>query len=200
MRVDRDRMRRVALVAAVPIGVWCALAGWLVVHGRGAPTSASWDQIVVLGCSVEPDGSPSRCLERRTRHAVALWHTRPRTRLVLTGGVAPGHRAESEVAAELATHLGVPPESMDLDHTSTSTWENAFAAEPFLDGTSLLVTNDFHAWRAARVFRCVTTPEVSTVRAEWWETAYGALREVLAVFAYAVRGRLDCAGLPNEES
>jgi uncharacterized SAM-binding protein YcdF (DUF218 family) len=192
--------RVVALAIGAGVGVWIALAAVLVSHGRAPTARAPWDQIVVLGCSVEPDGSPSACLERRTRHAVALWHTQPRTRLVLTGGRADGLPAESEAAAALAVHLGVATESIDLETASTSTWENAQASAHYLDGRSLLVTDDFHAWRSARVFRCVTDPQVSTVRAEWWETAYGALREVLAVTAYAARGRLSCASPSNGET
>ena len=111
---------------------------------------------------------------------------------VFTGGVGVTPPAEAVVAAELARSLGVPPDALLTEATSTSTEENAREAAAVLGGGRVLVVSDsYHVFRCERVFaryfdEVRGAGSLSPVRAR----SRGSLREVLAVGWYAVRGRL----------
>src|SRR4030095_10393060 len=66
--------------------------------------------------------------------------------------------APSPVAAAMANFLkfqGVPPEAIHLESQSHSTRENALYSAPLLKdlpGRKVLLTSDYHAFRARRAF------------------------------------------------
>ena len=187
------------LLVVVLLSAWVIAA--VVVDARGATSCAAsdrFDAIVVLGCRVWPDGSPSDSLRRRARLAAELFHAGHAPRVITTGGVGEGTtRSEADAAASVLTELGVPRDRIALEERSTSTEENArFAAETDLGSASrarrvLVVTDRPHALRAGLVFRrhfeSVATAgaiPVPTARAR------GALREVPVLAWYAARGWL----------
>ena len=94
------------------------------------------------------------------------------------------------VAAKLARSLSVPEEALILEEHSTSTEENASELADVLGDVSILVVTDgYHVFRTERVFR----RHFSQVRVVGSQPGQrlrvrGALREVLAVGAYSVRG------------
>ena len=89
--------------------------------------------------------------------------------------------------------VGVREEAIVLEERSTSTEENAREAAALIDAERVLVVTDaYHVFRAERVFRRYfgevrgvgsLSPPRARVR--------GALRQVFAVSAYAVFGRLS---------
>ena len=181
-------------LAAIAIGaaVWGAGAWGLDAYGHRSP-AGTYDAIVVAGCRVQPDGQPSLALQRRTRHAVALWRQDRAPVIVFTGGVGQFPPSEAIAAATYARTLGVPDSAMILEDRSTSTEENARFAADTLDPTSrvLVVTDTYHVFRAERVFGRVFAEAAGagSVPASFFRVR-GAFREVLAVGAYAASGRL----------
>ncbi|MEM9453452.1 MAG: YdcF family protein [Myxococcota bacterium] len=182
---------------------WTVIGGALVwgigawgLHRYGLsrrPEQGRWDAIVVLGCRVFPDGRPSVALATRVRVAVELLTEGRADRLVLTGGVGEAGVAEAEVAATLAESLGVPRSALVLETRSTSTELNArFAAEMIEGRRVLIVTDAYHVLRGERVFARYfdEVRGVGTLNPRWWPRLYGALREVVALAAYGVQGRL----------
>lgn len=160
-------------------------------YGKGKTAEGDFEAIVVAGCAVEPDGTPSNALRRRTERAAELWHDGLAPVIVISGGGAEGP-SEAEVAAELARELAIPETALLLETRSTSTWENAlFTSEAFGYRRIVVVTDTYHAFRAGRVFRRhFEDVQVATSRSSFSSRVHGALREVLAVAYYAVRGRL----------
>jgi uncharacterized SAM-binding protein YcdF (DUF218 family) len=158
---------------------------------RDAPDE-TFDAIVVCGCRVKPDGEPSPSLARRARYAAALYRRGLAPVLVTTGGVGTHPPSEARAAAAIARAEGVPEDAIVLEERSTSTEENAREAAKLVDARRVIVVTDaYHAFRAERVFRryfdhavAVGTAGSPSVRAR------GALREVTAVTAYALLGRL----------
>lgn len=186
----------VGLVAAGAVG-WL-VAAWAVERQGLAEVPADHaDAIVVLGCRVEDDGTPSPCLAARTDAAVALWKEGRAPRIVFTGGVTNGKVAEAGVEAARAHAAGVPTGAMVIEGRSTSTAENAaFAAQLLPDppGRLILVTDALHLPRAMRCFAAVGG-EVSGqgILRDPWARLTGALREVAATAWYRVSGR--CTGV-----
>lgn len=172
---------------------WLGLAVALDAYGHRSPSDGPYDAIVVAGCRVDPDGRPSLALQRRTRHAAALWDSGVAPRIVFTGGVGDFPPSEARAAATYAEGLGVPSTVMFLEDRSTSTEENArFAAELLgADARIVVVTDTYHVFRAERVFgRVFAEANGSGSVAAPWVRTRGALREVLAVGKYGLGGRL----------
>lgn len=174
--------------------VWIVLALGLDRYGQARPApEGRWDAIVVLGCRVYPDGRPSVALSRRVRAAAELYAAGRAETIVLTGGVGDSGFTEAEVAAELAESLGVPRTALVLEGRSTSTEENAEFAAALIEGRRVVVVTDaYHVVRSERVFGRYfdEVSMVGTVSPRWWPRSRGALREVVAIAGYAVRGRL----------
>lgn len=186
-------LRRRVLVALGCIGVaYLGAALWLDRHGRREPPEERFDAIVVLGCRVRPDGTPSGALARRARHGAHLYARGLAPRIVFTGGVGDHPPSEARAAASIARALGVPDEAIVLEETSTSTEENAREAARLIGrGRVLVVTDAYHAFRAERVFARHFDGALAVGRSGTsGERVRGALREVGALTAYAVLGRL----------
>jgi uncharacterized SAM-binding protein YcdF (DUF218 family) len=173
---------------------WSMVAWGLDRYGQGRPApEGHWDAIVVLGCRVFPDGQPSVALARRVQKAAELWAAGRAETIVLTGGRGDAGVVEAEVAAAVAESLGVPRSALVLETRSTSTDENArFAAEAIAGRRVVVVTDAYHVLRSERVFarHFEEVHVVGTVSPRWWARTQGALREVVALVGYAVRGRL----------
>ncbi len=145
--------------AGLAVGLMMVGALAVMVHrfGRQRPEPSARDVIVVLGARVNDDGSPSEALVARVHHAVA-WHRLGAAPLVLfSGGRVTGPVAEAVIAHRLAIEAGLPPSACLIEAQSTSTFTNASASTAVLDALGLkrvwLVTDDFHAARAAAHFR-----------------------------------------------
>ena len=153
------------------------------------------DLLVVAGCRVQPDGTPSECLRNRTRGAVEAWRAHPSARILFTGGIGAGPVSEAEAASRYAVGLGLPAERILLEQRSTSTEENAqlaaeaLAGEPV--GRVVVVTDSYHVLRARLVFaHYFDDVDAVGVCPGPRSRLRGAVREVFAVAAYLVLGRL----------
>ena len=186
-------LRRRVWLALGCLGIaYLVLAVWLDRRGMRSAPEERYDAIVVLGCRVRPDGTASPALARRAALGAELWRRGLAPRLVLTGGVGTHPPSEAEAAARVARALGVPDDAMILEDRSTSTEENAREAARRIDAERVLVVTDaYHVVRAERVFRrhfahvrAAGSAGSPSVRAR------GALREVTALAAYALLGRL----------
>ena len=179
------------VLASVPV-TWALAALWLDWRGRRERRPGIVDALIVPGCAVRPDGTPSGSLRRRTERAVALWHEGVAPTLVLTGGLGRFPPAEATAAAALAQAKGVPSAALILEDQSTTTAENAACSARLLDEPSrmsvLIVTDCFHTWRCTQLFRrhfgCVVA--MGTVP-PFRPRVRGALREVAAILWMGLR-------------
>ena len=186
------RVRRARMVLGILGLLYLAVALGLDRYGARRPTGR-WDAIVVAGCRVMPGGRPSPALARRARLAAELWAEGRAPRIVFTGGVGENPPSEASVAARVAREAGVPEEAILLEERSTSTEENAeYAAALLPEGSRVLVVSDgYHVLRCERVFgRHFGEVSGAGSTSQPWPRVKGALREVLALGAYAVLGRL----------
>jgi uncharacterized SAM-binding protein YcdF (DUF218 family) len=101
---------------------------------RPAEAPARVDGIVVLGGAVEQDLTEARGIPalngaaERMTEPVALMRRYPEARLVFTGGqgaLLHGGLTEADVARQLWTDMGVPPERMTFETAARNTHENA---------------------------------------------------------------------------
>mmetsp|Transcript_74042 Transcript_74042/g.195171 ORF Transcript_74042/g.195171 Transcript_74042/m.195171 type:complete len:634 (-) Transcript_74042:268-2169(-) len=116
--------------------------------------------IVVLGQSLNPDGStPATLLERAEAAASLHLSTASRPPIIATGGdVAGTGTSEAEVMRKLLRALGVPDAKIILEPRAKNTLQNAWESVPMLPqgcDEIFLVTSDFHMPRSAYLFEAV---------------------------------------------
>ncbi|QPZ92042.1 YdcF family protein [Thioclava electrotropha] len=110
--------------------------------------------ILILGAAVWADGLPSPSLQRRTRHAAALWQAGAAERVICCGGVGRHPPSEAEVMARILREEGVEAEAIFLEDRSTSTYENIGFARAHLESDEVIVVTDpYHAPRAVMIAR-----------------------------------------------
>ena len=110
---------------------------------------------VLLGCQVREDGQPSLMLYRRLQATKAYLDAHPNVKVILSGG-----QGDDEPITEAAcmktwlTEAGVDPARLLTEDAATSTYENlrfsaAIVEAQGLPGTLVIITNEFHQFRAA---------------------------------------------------
>jgi uncharacterized SAM-binding protein YcdF (DUF218 family) len=195
------RLLRWLLGATGFAAVYAAVAVFLDWRGRAARIpDERFDAIVVLGCRVLPGGHASEALARRTEHAARLYREGRAPFVVTTGGVGEFGPSEASVEKRILVAEGVPADRVFVEDASTSTEENArFAKERFGGRRVLVVTDDYHVLRSGRIFLRYYEDAhvVGSSSPRLGVRVHGALREVFAVAAYAVLGRLLGAAPPH---
>ena len=177
------------------IALLCAFFLFLFTYGNINTSDYTEDVIIVLGSGIIDD-RVGPTLASRLDTALDNWHNNPDAYIIVTGGL--GDRAtvtEAEAMSRFLINRGVPAEKILLEDRSTSTYENlTFALEildyHFPDGfRAVLVTSDFHIYRAAQTARYVgidTSRVGAATRRRSWPANY--TREMLAVSSMWIRG------------
>jgi len=111
------------------------------------------DCILVLGCGLQPDGSPSPMLRERIETGVELYQAGRSRVLLMSGSTRPGH---DEIAAMTGTAeaLGVPASALLGDgegHNTYLSLQNLAEGSP--DCTVLIVTHRYHLYRSIYIAR-----------------------------------------------
>lgn len=106
------------------------------------------DCIMVLGASVNPDGTPSPMLEDRLDAGIALYFRGVAPKLLLTGDNGQIEYNEVETMKNYAINAGVPEEDIFLDHAGFSTYDSVYRASYVFGVESMVaVTQDYHLYR-----------------------------------------------------
>ncbi len=166
------------------------------------------DVIVLLGSMVFPGGKLGPSLERRAQHTANLYHRGLASHVICSGGIGVNPPSEAEVACVRLMELGVPSSAIEYEDQSHSTEENAaFTAAIMRENrwrSAILVTDDFHLWRATLMFEragVLVYPSPAQATAEPlnpFERIVREMREVVGVVWFCVRVTLatDSASKP----
>ena len=116
---------------------------------RGFFGETQADCILVLGCGVKSDGTPSHMLEDRLRVAVSLYRAGAAPKILMSGDHGSIYYDEVHTMKDYAMAEGVPEEDIFLDHAGFSTYESMYrAAAIFEVKTAVVVTQKYHLHRA----------------------------------------------------
>lgn len=174
------------LGAAIVFGI----NGW-VVHTGGkyilAPEDATElsdiDCILVLGCGVRDDGTPSHMLEDRLRRGVELYKAGVAPKLLMSGDHGRTNYDEVNTMKQYAINAGVPSEDIHMDHAGFSTYESMYRARDiFCAEKILIVTQEYHLYRAIYAARALGL-EAYGVACDYRDYSgqlYRDIREILA--------------------
>ena len=107
------------------------------------------DCILVLGCLVKDNGTPSDMLHDRLRRGVELYHAGAAPKLLMSGD--HGRTNYDEVAAmkQFAVDADVPSADVFMDHAGFSTYESIYRARDIFQADKIIiVSQEYHLYRA----------------------------------------------------
>ena len=119
---------------------------------------AKCDYIIVLGCAIRRDGSPTPLLKSRLDAAIEQYKLGGGSaRLIVSGGQGSGEVvSEAECMAGYLVSCGIPEDRIIREDKSTTTRENLEFSKRLMDDeamTAVIATSDYHALRAAIIAR-----------------------------------------------
>ena len=104
--------------------------------------------IMVLGASVNPDGTPSPMLQDRLETGIELYNRGVAPKLLLTGDNGQIEYNEVGAMKNYAVNAGVPEEDIFLDHAGFSTYDSVYRASYVFGVESMVaVTQEYHLFR-----------------------------------------------------
>lgn len=107
------------------------------------------DCIIVLGCGVREDGTPSPMLGDRLYIGMELYNAGVSDRLLMSGDHGREHYDEVNTMKNVAVESGIDPNAVFCDHAGFSTYDSIYRAkEIFLADRIVIVTQEYHLYRA----------------------------------------------------
>lgn len=106
------------------------------------------DCIIVLGCGIKPNGTPSDMLRDRLNFAIEIYKNGGAPKLLMSGDHGRVGYNEVGVMKQYAIEKGVPSEDIFMDHAGFSTYETMYRAkEIFAASKVIVVTQEYHLYR-----------------------------------------------------
>lgn len=107
------------------------------------------DCILVLGCGIHDDGSPSDMLHDRLRRSVELYEAGAAPKLLMSGDHGRKGYDEVDAMKSFAVEAGIPSENVFMDHAGFSTYETMVRAKEIFQAQKIIiVTQEYHLYRA----------------------------------------------------
>lgn len=142
-----------------------------------------YDCILVLGCAVKADRTPSAMLEDRLDTAIELYKDGVAPKIIVSGDHGQEYYDEVSVMREYCIENGVPDEDIFMDHAGFSTYESMYRAREIFEVSKMVVvTQEYHLYRAVYSARAlgIEAYGVPAENIEYSWQFYRDGREVLA--------------------
>lgn len=113
------------------------------------PPPEGIDCVLVLGCGIHPDGSPTIMLASRIRRSVELYEAGWSGALLMSGDNSREDYNEVGTMRAEAEAQGVPAEAIVTDHAGFSTYDSLYRARDVFGAERVvIVTQAYHLYRA----------------------------------------------------
>lgn len=107
------------------------------------------DCVLVLGCGVKEDGTPSDMLKERVQKGVEVFNESNAEYLLLSGDKSGETYDEPKAMKELAISLGVSQDQIKIDSIGYSTYESIYNAKKIYGVEKMIIiTQSYHLPRA----------------------------------------------------
>ena len=124
-------------------------AGQYILSDADAAALENVDCILVLGCGVREDGSPSLMLRDRLDMGLALYESGAAPKLLMSGDHSRTDYDEVNAMKDVALQAGVPSADVFMDHAGFSTYESMYRARDiFCVERVIIVSQRYHLYRA----------------------------------------------------
>lgn len=138
----------IAAVAAINVYMVWGTKGRILKKDQWANFKA--DGVVVLGCSVRPNGEASPMLKDRMQTAVSFYKEASVSKMLVSGDNQNEDYNEVSVMKALAVEDGVVADEVYMDHTGLNTYDTMVHSKEFFGkgATIVIVTQSYHLYRA----------------------------------------------------
>ena len=174
----------IGAVAVLGINLWvtCSVSDRVLTEQQAAQLQ-DVDCVVVLGCQVRSDGTPSHMLEDRLKQGVALYQLGAAPKLLMSGDHGTTTYDEVNAMKRYAVEAGVPSQDVFMDHAGFSTYETIYRAkEIFQADKIIIVTQKYHLFRALYIAEALGV-EAYGVAADYRQYSGQFVRDVREVLA-----------------
>lgn len=125
------------------------LGGERIISSDKAAELENVDCILVLGCFVKSDGTPSDMLADRLRRGVELYELGATDKLLMSGDHGQQEYDEVSVMKQYAVDAGIVSSDVFMDHAGFSTYESVYRAKEIFEADKIIiVTQEYHLYRA----------------------------------------------------
>jgi len=148
-----------------------------------AKTLKDVDCIVVLGCQVKSDGTPSDMLSDRLTRGISLYAQGSAPKMIMSGDHGQTTYDEVNTMKQVAINAGVPSSDIFMDHAGFSTYESLYRAKEIFEADKLIiVTQEYHLYRALYIAEKlgIKAYGVDADYHTYWGQANREAREILA--------------------
>lgn len=141
------------------------------------------DCIIVLGCQVKPDGTPSHMLEDRLKRGVALYKAGAAPKLLMSGDHGTKGYDEVDAMKRYAFEADIPSENIFMDHAGFSTYETVYRAKEIFGAKKVIfVTQTYHLYRTIHIANALGL-EAYGVPAEYRTYSGQLMRDIREILA-----------------
>lgn len=107
------------------------------------------DCILILGCGVKEDGTPSLMLSDRMTVGMDLYKSKAAPKILVSGDHGTVEYDEVNTMKQIAIDNGIPSEDVFMDHAGFNTYDSMYRArDVFKVKKVIIVTQEFHLSRA----------------------------------------------------
>ncbi len=148
-----------------------------------ASSGTAYDCILVLGCKVKSNKTPSNMLQDRLDVSIDLYNNGVSDKLLMSGDHGTRYYDEVDNMKKVAVEDGVPSYNIFMDHAGFSTYESMYRARDiFRAKRVLIVTQGYHLSRAVYIARALgmDADGVACDLHSYGGQRYRDIREVLA--------------------
>ncbi|HLK17566.1 MAG TPA: YdcF family protein [Bryobacteraceae bacterium] len=176
------------------------IEGWWIQWLAGPWNDPQGDVLVVLGAGSVRDVIDWSSYWRSV-YAVRSWREGGFHQVLVSGGSLGGETPAAERMRDFMVSQGVPASAIQVEGDSHSTHENALRSKALLDklpGRKVLLTSDYHMFRAVRVFHKAgidiaprPLPDAAKRINSWpyrWPVFWGLCLETTKIVYYYARG------------
>ncbi len=143
------------LCAAIPLGINGYVVGSTqnrILSPEAAAQIEDVDCILVLGCGVWDENTPSPMLRDRLLTAMDLFDRGAAPKLLMTGDHGRVNYNEVSVMKNFAMEAGAASQDVFMDHAGFSTYESLYRARDVFQAKKIIiVTQKYHLYRALNI-------------------------------------------------
>lgn len=141
------------------------------------------DCILVLGCQVKEDGTPSHMLRDRLTRGIEVYYRGAAPKLLMSGDHGREDYNEVGTMKQIAMEAGIESSDIFMDHAGFSTYESIYRAkEIFGVRKMIIITQEYHLYRALYIAEKLGV-EAYGIASDYNTYAGQSMREVREILA-----------------
>lgn len=141
-------LRRIFVLGVAVITLYSAA---VCVFGTMDNVTYNEEYVIVLGAGLH-GSEPSQALKNRLDTTVEYMNKNKNAKAIVSGGQGKGESiSEAEAMERYLTSRGIAPERVFKEDTAKNTYENLALSKPYIDGSCVIITNNFHIARALQM-------------------------------------------------